>query len=90
MNKNSDSETKLIINRLSRIIGQLQGIKRMAEEQRECSEILTQISAAKSALDSASKTILQDHINCCIQDIIEKKDENAINDLNYTLSKFLN
>lgn len=89
MEKNNEDTTKQITNRLSRIIGQLQAIKRMTEEKRECGEVLIQISAARSALDSAAKIILQNHINTCIQDAVEKNDESAINDLNKVLSKFL-
>lgn len=89
MERNDEDKTKQVVNRLSRIIGQLQAVKRMTEEKRECGEILIQMSAARSALESVSKLILQDHVNCCIQDAIEKNDDNAINDLNNILSKFL-
>jgi CsoR family transcriptional regulator, copper-sensing transcriptional repressor len=84
-----EDRVKQISNRLSRIIGQLQAIKRMTEKKRECGEILIQISAARSALESASKIILQDHINCYIHDAVERNDEGAINDLNNLLSKFI-
>ncbi len=80
-------ETKVIINRLSRISGQVEAIKRMTENHRDCNDILTQISAAKSALDSTAKIILQNHINSCIEDIIKRNDETAIDDLNSTLTK---
>ncbi|MDP4146733.1 MAG: metal-sensing transcriptional repressor [Bacillota bacterium] len=89
MKVNDEEKTKQILNRLSRIIGQLQAVKRMTEEKRECSEILIQISAARSALESVSKLLLQDHVNTCIQKAIEKNDDTAINDLNNILSKFL-
>lgn len=89
MERNDEDKTKQIVNRLSRIIGQLQAIKRMTEEKRECSEILIQMSAARSALESVSKLILQDHVNTCIQNAIERNDDAAINDLNNILSKFL-
>lgn len=50
MERNVEDKTKQIVNRLSRIIGQLHAIKRMTEEKRECSEVLIQMSAARSAL----------------------------------------
>ena len=53
---------KKVINRLSRIIGHTEAIKRMCEEERDCAEILTQIAAVKSALNNVGKVILQDHI----------------------------
>lgn len=89
MEKYDDEKIKQLGNRLSRIIGQLQAIKRMTEEKRECGEILIQVSAAKSALESVSKLILQDHVNNCIQNAIESNDEAAVNDLNNFLSRFL-
>lgn len=89
MEKYDEDKTRQIENRLSRIIGQLQAVKRMTEEKRECGEILIQVSAARSALESLSKLILQDHVNNCIQNAIESNDAAAINDLNNFLSRFL-
>lgn len=89
MEKYDDEKIKQIGNRLSRIIGQLQAVKRMTEEKRECGEILIQVSAARSALESVSKLILQDHVNNCIQNAIESNDDAAVNDLNNFLSRFL-
>ena len=48
--------------RINRLIGQLKGIQKMAEEERECSEILQQISAVKKAIDSVSKEIVVGNI----------------------------
>ncbi|MFL0246300.1 metal-sensing transcriptional repressor [Candidatus Clostridium stratigraminis] len=89
MEKYDEDKIRQIGNRLSRIIGQLQAVKRMTEEKRECGEILIQVSAARSALESVSKLILQDHVNNCIQNAIESNDDAAINDLNNFLSRFL-
>lgn len=86
MEKNNDN-TRKISNRLSRIIGQLQAVKRMTEEKRECSEVLIQISAARSALDSITRIIIQEHINSCIHDALEKNDDRAVDNLNNVLSK---
>ncbi|NLK20734.1 MAG: metal-sensing transcriptional repressor [Epulopiscium sp.] len=89
MKKNSEDKTKGITNRLSRIIGQIQGVKRMIEEGKGCSDVLTQISAARAALDSTAKMILQEHIDSCIKSAIENNDKNAIEDLNSILGKFI-
>ncbi|MFL0268749.1 metal-sensing transcriptional repressor [Candidatus Clostridium radicumherbarum] len=89
MEKYDEDKIRQIGNRLSRIIGQLQAVKRMTEEKKECGEILIQVSAARSALESVSKLILQDHVNNCIQNAIESNDDAAINDLNNFLSRFL-
>jgi len=57
---------KKIINRLARISGHTQAVKRMAEEGKECSDILIQIAAVRSALNSVGMLILEDHINHCL------------------------
>lgn len=89
MGKDNKEKSKQLTNRLSRIIGQLQGIKRMIEGEKECSEILIQMSAARAALDSAAKLILQEHINTCIKDALEKNDEKAIQDFKNIIDKFI-
>lgn len=89
MQKDHEEIKKQITNRLSRVIGQLRGVKRMVEGERECGEVLTQIAAARAALDSTSKIILQNHIDYCIKNAVERNDENAIQDLNNILGKFI-
>ena len=54
--------TRAVLNRLSRAIGHLQSVKRMVEEGRDCSEVLIQIAAVRSAIDNTGKIILQDHL----------------------------
>lgn len=84
----SHPNQKQVINRLSRIIGHSEAIKRMCIEERECSEILIQIAAVKSALNNVGKIILQDHINHCIIDAAKNDDEEALNKLNTAIDKF--
>ena len=64
----SHAQTKAVLNRLSRAIGHMESIKRMVEEGRDCSEVLIQLSAVKSAINNTGKIILQDHIEHCIVD----------------------
>ena len=54
--------------RLNRIRGQLDGIDRMIDERRYCIDIVTQIKAAKSALESLEKSVLETHLRGCVQD----------------------
>ena len=58
----SHAQTKAVLNRLSRAIGHMESIKRMVEDGRDCSEVLIQLSAVKSAINNTGKIILQDHI----------------------------
>ena len=66
----SHAQTKAVLNRLSRAIGHLESIKRMVEDGRDCSEVLIQLSAVKSAINNTGKIILQDHIEHCIVDAV--------------------
>ena len=73
--------TKAVLNRLSRAIGHLQSVKRMVEEGRDCSEVLVQIAAVRSAIDNTGKVILQDHLKHCIVEAAQEGDRQAIDDL---------
>ena len=81
--------TKAVLNRLSRAIGHLESIKRMVEDGRDCSEVLVQIAAVKSAINNVGKVILQDHIRHCIVDAVEEGDEQALEDLCSAMDKFM-
>ena len=78
---NSHEQTKAVLNRLSRAIGHLESIKRMVEDGRDCSEVLIQLSAVKSAINNTGKIILQDHIEHCIVDAVEHGDRDGIIEL---------
>lgn len=82
-------DTKKILNRMSRAIGHMESIKRMVEEGRDCSEILIQLSAVRSAINNIGKIILQDHINNCVVDAVETGDKKVLEDLNNAVDKFL-
>ncbi|RDI95160.1 metal-sensitive transcriptional regulator [Meiothermus sp. QL-1] len=58
-----------ILKRLRRIEGQVRGLQRMVEEGRSCEEVLTQMTAAKRAMESASALILQEFLTLCANDI---------------------
>ena len=65
---------KLLKTRLNRVIGQLNGINKMLDENRYCVDLLTQISAAQSALKEVGYIILEDHLKTCVSDDIKKDD----------------
>ncbi len=81
--------TKAVLNRLSRAIGHLQSVKRMVEEGRDCSEVLVQIAAVRSAIDNTGKVILQDHLKHCIVEAAREGDQQAIDDLCQAIDKFM-
>ncbi|TBU92822.1 metal-sensitive transcriptional regulator [Stutzerimonas kirkiae] len=73
---------KALLNRLSRIGGQVNGIAQMIEKDRYCVDILTQVSAVRSALDAVASQLLADHANGCVrQAILEDGGEEAITEL---------
>ena len=81
--------TKAVLNRLSRAIGHLESIKRMVEDGRDCSEVLIQLSAVKSAINNTGKVILEDLIKHCLVDAIESGDMEAIEELNKAIDRFI-
>lgn len=60
--------------RLNRITGQLQGLRRMVEEERYCIDVLTQIKAAEAALHSLAKLVLRNYLETCVADAFESED----------------
>ncbi len=84
-----EREVKDLITRLNRIEGQIRGIKGMIERDAYCTDVLTQVSAASSALNSFTKVLLANHIKTCVaQDIREGKDE-TVDELVNTLQKLM-
>ena len=83
------ANTKAVLNRLSRAIGHLESIRRTVEEGRDCSEVLIQLSAVKSAINNTGKVILKDHIEHCLVDAVECGDMEAIADLTEAIDRFM-
>ena len=78
-----------IVNRLARAEGHLRSIKGMVERGVDCSEVLVQLAAVKSAINNTGKLILKEHISHCIVDAIEENDNKAIENLNDAIEKFI-
>lgn len=68
----SDSQLRLFKNRLSRMVGQLNGIGKMLDENRYCGDILTQVAAVESALQAFGYLVLQDHMETCVVEEVQK------------------
>lgn len=81
------TQTKAVVNRLARAIGHLESVKRMVEEGRDCSEVLVQLAAVRSALNNTAKIILKDHIEHCIADAASSPQE--LEELNAAIDKFI-
>ncbi len=77
--------------RLKKIIGQVQAIDRMVEEDVPCEDVLSQINAAKSALNKVGQVVLEGHIKHCIRDAIEHGDaDKTIEDFAKAVERFAN
>jgi len=83
------TQTKSVLNRLSRAAGHLESVKKMVESGRDCTEVLIQLSAVKSAINNVGKIILQDHIEHCIVDAVENNDEKALAELRKAIDRFM-
>ena len=81
------TQTKAVLNRLSRAIGHLESVKRMIEDGRDCTEVLVQIAAVRSALSSTAKVILKDHLEHCISD--DQSAAEQLQALNDAIDKFM-
>ncbi|CEP77459.1 MAG: metal-sensitive transcriptional regulator [Defluviitoga tunisiensis] len=77
-----------IINRLKRIEGQIRGLQNMIVSERGCSEILTQLSAVKGAINKVSEEIMKEYTKSCLIEYEQTKDEKILDDLIETISKF--
>ena len=80
---------KAVVNRLARAIGHLEKVKRMVEEGYDCTEVLVQLAAVRSALDNTGKVLLKDHMRHCMVDAVAAGDEEAIDDLCLAIDKFM-
>ena len=84
-----NGEYRNLLNRLSRIEGQVRGVRNMVEEERYCVDILTQVSAIQSALNSFNKELLSNHIKTCVVEDIRGGDEQVVDELCETIKKLM-
>lgn len=83
------TQSKAVVNRLARAIGHLESVKRMVEEGRDCSEVLVQLAAVRSALNGTARVILKDHLEHCIADAVVTGDLDEIELLNDAIDKYI-
>lgn len=85
----SHTQTKAVLNRLSRAQGHLESVRKMVERGEDCTEVLVQLAAVISALNSTGQVILKDHIAHCIVDAVESGDNEAVDSLNQAIDRFM-
>ena len=87
--KREPEEYKDLIHRLNRIEGQIRGIKGMLEKNAYCTDILVQVAAVNSALNSFNKELLAEHIRTCVIEDIKAGKEDTVDDLVDTIKKLM-
>ena len=84
-----EEEKKQLINRLSRIEGQIRGIRGMIEYDAYCTDILTQSAAVSAALNAFGKALLTEHIRTCVAEDLREGNDATLDELMNTLQKWL-
>ena len=84
-----EKEKKDLMNRLKRIEGQVRGVEGMLEDDAYCTDILMQVSAITSALNSFNKVLLANHMRSCVADNIREGNDEIIDELVVTLQKLM-
>ena len=85
----SEKEYKDLINRLNRIEGQVRGVTNMVQNDAYCVDILVQVSAIRSALNSFNKVLLENHIKTCVKDDILSGSDDKVEELVDTIQKLM-
>lgn len=85
----SEKEYRDLCNRLSRIEGQVRGVRNMLESNAYCTDILLQVAAINAALHSFNKVLLANHIRTCVSDDIRRGDDEAVEELLAVLQKLM-
>ena len=87
--KRTEEEYTALSHRLNRIEGQIRGIRGMVEKDAYCTDILTQVEAAKAALNSFNKVLLANHIRDCVTRDIKAGKQETVDELVATLQKLM-
>lgn len=85
----SEEEKRTLLNRLSRIEGQIRGLRGMIEKDAYCPDVLTQAAAASAALSSFSRQLLSEHIRTCVKEDVRQGNDEAIDELLGLMQKFM-
>jgi CsoR family transcriptional regulator, copper-sensing transcriptional repressor len=85
----SDQVKKNLVTRLNRIEGQIRGIKGLIEKDTYCDDVITQISATQSALNSVAKLLLEGHLKSCVVERIQEGDMEVLDEVLITVQRLM-
>ena len=80
---------RAILNRISRALGHLEKVKQMVEEGEDCTNVLIQLAAVRSALNNTGKVILKDHLRQCLEDAVTEEDYSATEGICKVIDRFM-
>lgn len=87
--KRSEEEYKSLMNRLSRIEGQIRGIRGMLEKDAYCTDIITQVSAANAALNAFNRELLASHLRSCVKKDVQSGDDSSLEEVVSLMQKLM-
>jgi CsoR family transcriptional regulator, copper-sensing transcriptional repressor len=82
-------ERQNVINRLNRIEGQIKGIRKMIQEEQNCSEVLMQIAAVKAAVNNVGTLVFQTHFRHCLENAVAQGETDFVDEVMKMLSKYI-
>ncbi|KEZ47921.1 metal-sensitive transcriptional regulator [Metabacillus indicus] len=85
----SETTKKNLVTRLNRIEGQIRGVKGLIDKDTYCDDVLTQIAAVQSALNSVSKILLEGHMKSCLVERIQDGDLEVIDEVLVTVKRLM-
>ncbi|MFZ3590218.1 metal-sensitive transcriptional regulator [Bacillus sp. DJP31] len=85
----SETTKKNLISRLNRIEGQIRGVKGLIEKDTYCDDVITQISAIQSALNSVGKLLLEGHLKSCVVERIQEGDQEVLDEFLVTIQRLM-
>jgi DNA-binding FrmR family transcriptional regulator len=85
----SEATKKNLISRLNRVEGQIRGVKGLIEKDTYCDDVITQISAIQSALNSVGKILLEGHLKSCVVERIQEGDDEVIDEFLVTIQRLM-
>jgi len=85
----SEKEKRNLITRLNRVEGQIRGIKGLIEKDTYCDDVLNQIAAVQSALNSVGRLLLEYHMKSCVMERLEQGESEVIDELLLTIKKLI-
>lgn len=80
---------KAIMNRISRSIGHMESIKKMLENERDCADVLIQLTAVRAEINNTGKLLLKEHMEHCIVEAVQENDQEAITRMNQAIDMFM-